>query len=103
METSTDMFWGGLIRELREKQSLSQRKLADLASVNRSTLRKIELGRTSATVSMMERILNCLGHELEAMARVNLNALLIHSLNAEQDSDRQAAMAAKMLLFATRY
>ena len=37
-------FWGNLIRELRVKKKLSQRRLARSADVNRSTLRAIEAG-----------------------------------------------------------
>ncbi|MCL4743871.1 MAG: helix-turn-helix domain-containing protein [Burkholderiaceae bacterium] len=60
-------FWGELIRCLREEKGLSQRVLADRASVNRSTLRRIEAGKTSADIEMMERVLSYLGYELEAI------------------------------------
>lgn len=58
-------FWGDLIKSLREEQNVSQRKLAHLAKVNRSTLRHIEDGDTSADIDVLERCLNALGHEID--------------------------------------
>jgi transcriptional regulator with XRE-family HTH domain len=64
-------FWGNLIRSLREEQRISQRTLAFAAKVNRSTLRRIESGQTSGDIRIIERLLNCLGYELEALEEVN--------------------------------
>ena len=60
-------FWGDLVLRLREEQNVSQRTLAALACVNRATLRRLEAGETSGGVDVLERLLNCLGYELEAM------------------------------------
>ena len=60
-------FWGGLIKGLREEQGISQRILADRTQVNRSTLRKIEAGKTSGDIDTIERVLSYLGCELEAL------------------------------------
>ena len=60
-------FWGNLIRELRVKKKLSQRRLARSADVNRSTLRAIEAGNTTGDIVTIERLLEALGYELEAL------------------------------------
>jgi Predicted transcriptional regulator with C-terminal CBS domains len=60
-------FWGELIRSLREEKGISQRVLAERARVNRSTLRRIEAGKTSGDIATMERVLDFLGYELEAL------------------------------------
>jgi transcriptional regulator with XRE-family HTH domain len=62
-------FWGNLIRELRVKKKLSQRRLARSADVNRSTLRAIEAGRTTGDILTIERLLEALDYELEALER----------------------------------
>ena len=68
---SGNNFWGNLIRSLREEQQISQRTLASAAKVNRSTLRRIESGQTSGDIRIIERLLNRLGYELEALEEVN--------------------------------
>lgn len=60
-------FWGVLILQLREERGLSQRKLADAASVNRSTLRRIEEGTARGDIDVIERLLGYMGYELEAL------------------------------------
>ena len=60
-------FWGGLILNLREEQQISQRTLASLARVSRTTLRKLESGGVAGDVEVIERLLGCLGYELEAL------------------------------------
>lgn len=62
-------FWGNLIRELREKSGLSQRQLAEDTGVNRSTLRSIEAGQSDGDILIIERLLDALGHDLEALDR----------------------------------
>jgi transcriptional regulator with XRE-family HTH domain len=62
-------FWGGLIRDLRTERGLSQRQLAFLAQVNRSTLRRIEDGTARGDIDLIERLLRVSGYELEAMHR----------------------------------
>jgi len=60
-------FWGELIRSLRTEQGISQRVLAEGAHVNRSTLRRIEAGKTAGEIDTIERVLGFLGYELEAL------------------------------------
>jgi transcriptional regulator with XRE-family HTH domain len=64
-----DNFWGNLIKSLREEQNVSQRVLAEGASINRATLRRIEKGRTPGDIDMIERVLDYLGYDLEALQR----------------------------------
>jgi transcriptional regulator with XRE-family HTH domain len=59
------------VRELREKEGTSQRQLADKAAVNRSTLRSIEAGLTTGDIIVIERLLDALGYELEALNRAS--------------------------------
>lgn len=59
--------WGSLITQLRKERGVSQRQLAIEAKVSRSTLRKIENGETVGFIDDIERILNYLGYELEAL------------------------------------
>lgn len=60
-------FWGSLVFKLREEQQISQRTLSALAHVNRATLRRMETGETHGEVDVLERLLDCLGYELEAL------------------------------------
>ena len=60
-------FWGNLILKLREEQRISQRTLATTAQVNRATLRRLEAGDTPGDVDVLERLLGCLGYELDAL------------------------------------
>lgn len=62
-------FWGTLIKSLRDEQGISQRVLAHGANINRATLRRIEKGRTPGDIDMIERVLDYLGYDLEAMQR----------------------------------
>ena len=64
-----ERFWGNLIRELREKYGVSQRQLAEDTGVNRSTLRSIEAGQSAGDILIIERLLDALGHDLEALDR----------------------------------
>jgi transcriptional regulator with XRE-family HTH domain len=62
-------FWGGLIRTLRTEKGFSQRQMASLAKVNRSTLRRVEDGLARGDIALIERILSVVGYELEALHR----------------------------------
>ena len=86
-------FWGRLIRELREKQRVTQRTLASHAKVNRSTLRSIEAGLTSGDVATIERLLDYLGYELEAMERDSQTERLRRQAQYEVDPDKRSALA----------
>lgn len=64
-----DNFWGALIRSLREEQGVSQRALAINSKVSRTALRRLESGVSSASVNDVERLLETLGYELDALKR----------------------------------
>lgn len=64
-------FWGTLIKSLRDEQGVSQRVLAEGAQINRATLRRIEKGRTPGDIDMIERVLDYLGYDLEALQRTD--------------------------------
>jgi transcriptional regulator with XRE-family HTH domain len=61
-----DNFWGGLVKEIREEMELSQRELASLAKVNRSTLRRLEDGQARGDIDVIEDILAVMGYEIDA-------------------------------------
>jgi transcriptional regulator with XRE-family HTH domain len=60
-------FWGSLITRLRKEKRVPQRRLAVLAGVNRNSLRFIETGKQEPSIYVLERILGCLDHELDAI------------------------------------
>ncbi len=47
---------GQLIREAREKQGLSQTRLAELMGVTRATVNGLEANRSSPTVSTLQKV-----------------------------------------------
>ena len=49
------------LREWREQRGLSVRKLAELAEVGFATVHRIETGRISPTVEMLEKLARALG------------------------------------------
>jgi len=66
-KASDGNFWGQLIQELRREKGLSQRRLSEAAAVNRSTLRRIEEGKARVGIDVIERLLEFMGYELEAI------------------------------------
>ncbi len=93
----SDHFWGNLIKSLRVERSLTQRQLAIEAKVNRSTLRRIEAGDTSADVVLLERILRTFGYELEAMEASAWAARTLSLTSMNTTSDRRAKVAKQRL------
>jgi transcriptional regulator with XRE-family HTH domain len=58
--------WMAALREQMAKQRLSQRKLAQLSGVNRSTFRKALAGRSDITLNDLIAVLTVLGWEIDA-------------------------------------
>ena len=58
-------FWGTEIRRLRLAHSLSQRRLAHLAGVDRASLARFELGRTRGNLELVEKLVAVLGYEID--------------------------------------
>ena len=61
---------GRMIRELRERQNLSQEVLSGLAGVARSHLAMIEAGTKNANVDTLWRIADALGLRLSELIRM---------------------------------
>lgn len=56
---------GEVVRELRDKASLTQQELADASQVSRSVIARIEAGTTMPNVATLEAIADALGVELK--------------------------------------
>ena len=62
--------WAILVRELMQEQGISERRLALTADVNRTTLRRWLQGQPARIpIDAVERILEHMGYELEALRR----------------------------------
>lgn len=55
---------GREVRALRESKGLTTEQLAELSGVARSTITKIELGKWSAGIDLIERIIHPMGGKL---------------------------------------
>ena len=91
-------FWGTLIHDLRSERGLSQRRLADEAQVNRSTLRRIEEGTARGDIDVIERLLTLMGYELEALDQPSLTAQRRLALEAAADPALRSAAAMSNLM-----
>lgn len=60
-------YWGRFIAYERKQQSISQRGLAVKAGVCRSTVRCIEKDKSKGNIYTIEKLLACLGYELDAV------------------------------------
>ena len=86
-------FWGTLVHQLRDERRLSQRRLADQARVNRSTLRRIEEGTARGDIDVIERLLVNLGYELEALDQTALEQQRRRAEAQAADPDQRSACA----------
>ncbi len=91
-------FWGALVHQLRDEKRLSQRRLADEARVNRSTLRRIEEGTARGDIDVIERLLSNLGYELEALDQGALEQQRVRAEADAADPDQRSACAMSRLL-----
>lgn len=55
---------GNEIRSLRESNRLTTEQLAELSGVSRTTITKIELGKWSAGIDLIEKIVSPIGGTL---------------------------------------
>lgn len=60
-------YFGLELRKEREKQGLSQEKLAEIAGVHRTHLSKIELNKISPTILISEKLADALKVELSKL------------------------------------
>lgn len=58
-------FWGAEIRRLRLAHNLSQRRLADLAGVDRASLVRFECGKSRGNLDLVEKLVAVLGYEID--------------------------------------
>lgn len=96
-DTEKHMEIGSLIRQLREQQGVSQRALAIRAGTSQAAVSDIERGRTSPTIDTVERLLLCLGHELDATARrlpMDASIDALRALRPVDPAERLARVAA---------
>lgn len=91
-------FWGDLIRELREERGFTQRQLAALTNVNRTTLRRLESKKARGDIDVIERLLDFLGYELEAIHRDALEEACRREKAAAGDPTQLSRISANKLL-----
>lgn len=75
---------GNAIKERRKILKITQRTLAELASVGINTLTKIERGEGNPTIEVLEKILDTLGLELQIRIKQR-NELRTILKNAEKE------------------
>ena len=56
---------GERIRQLRKEKNLSQNKLADMANVSQTHLRRVELGQADITIGHLRLVCDILGTTLK--------------------------------------
>jgi len=60
-------FWPALLNRFFDDFGASERTVAKLAGINRTTLRRMRLGESPGIIEDWERLLSVFGYELEAM------------------------------------
>ena len=86
-------FWGCLLRDLRSDQRVTQRSLSAQTGVNRATIRRIELGLISPELRVIERLLNHLGYEIEALERSSVDERMRVRAEREYDPVKRSELA----------
>ncbi|MFO1157251.1 MAG: helix-turn-helix transcriptional regulator [Reyranellaceae bacterium] len=61
------VFWGAEIKRMRQTQRLSQRRLADLAGIDRGSLVRFEDGKSRGNMELVEKVIGVLGYEIDMM------------------------------------
>lgn len=97
MDSPESFSWGKLIKSLRTEQGVTQRQLAAGAKVNRSTLRRIEDNEADGDIRIMERLLDYLHYDLEAMHRDGVKARVKLHKQASVDPDLRSTLALQRL------
>jgi transcriptional regulator with XRE-family HTH domain len=67
-QTISEQF-GQVIKDVREKQGMSQEKLAELAEIDRTYVSMIERGKRHPTLEVASRIADALGMKLSEVIR----------------------------------
>ena len=69
----TSLDWPKLLKDLRKEAGLSQRELADMTGLPQRTLAEYEsmINNRHLSIYRVEKILDCLGYDLDACLRDN--------------------------------
>jgi XRE family transcriptional regulator, regulator of sulfur utilization len=67
--SSISIKFGRVVRSLRERRSLSQEALSDLAGLSRSFIGEIERGATVPSIETMQKLADALGERLSSVVR----------------------------------
>lgn len=78
MNQNTIVKLGLKIRVERQKQKMSQEKLAELANLNRNFIGMIERGETNVTVKNLENLANALNLPIQELFNFILLIILNH-------------------------
>ena len=97
MDEQASNFWGQLILQLRQEQGVSQRQLSAGSAVGRSTVRCIEKGQSKGDIYTVEKLLDYLGYELDAIPADSKHSVLRRQEKDVKDSTLRSKMAAKRL------
>ncbi len=67
----TNLDWPKLLKDLRKEAGLSQRELADMTGLPQRTLAEYEsmINNRHLSIYRVEKILDCLGYDLDACLR----------------------------------
>lgn len=60
---------GELLRQVRRRQGVTQRELAERAGTTQSAIARLENGQRSPTIRQLRKLLAALGEELEVSSR----------------------------------
>lgn len=64
---TSNQSWGAVVADLMQEHQISQRRLAEVAGTNRSTLRKLMAGYDCIRLTELQKVLSALGYELDAV------------------------------------
>ncbi len=69
------------LREIRERNYLSRKSLADLAGVSESTILRMEEGQSRTTEEVATKVLNALGSKIgEELTIANVQGLKLYNI-----------------------
>lgn len=68
-------FWPNLIRDLLRERGMSVRELCTISGTNRAYLTRFFKGQSSLRINRLEAILGVLGYELDAIKKVERDAV----------------------------
>lgn len=95
---------GRALRRAREQGGLSQRQLAQLATVPVSTIGRIERGQVSPTVHMLERLADAMGLQVSVLFASSLLELVrAHAAEVERLCARHGARNPRVFGSAARH